>query len=229
MARLLLLKRAPPLLHSSLAGAMLALQKSKPALSVLQIGAFDGETYDPINSFLTEFQPFAVLLEPVPASFANLERVYAGYRSIMTVNAALADTTGTASMFCVDASFESSISLPALSSFRREVIESHEHDVPGISNAIREITVPTICASDLWNLFGEGKPDVLVIDTEGFDYQVMRLLGVPAIMPSIIYFEHRHLTHIEFREAMNVLTNADYRLILDSQDALAVSGGGSFP
>src|ERR1035441_5210930 len=51
------------------------------AITILQIGACDGVTNDPIHRHVEKGLNRAVLVEPNPLAFARLQKTYAGCRS----------------------------------------------------------------------------------------------------------------------------------------------------
>ncbi len=65
--------------------------------------------------------------------------------------------------------------------------------------------------------------DLLVIDTEGFDYEAIRLAlqnGLPNL-PRLIRYEHLHLSTADRRKCSELLAQHDYRLHRDGVDTIA--------
>jgi hypothetical protein len=53
---------------------------------------------------------------------------------------------------------------------------------------------------------------VLVIDTEGFDYQIIRQVDFKRIHPDIIVYEHKHLSRQDALACRQLLQKQGYAL-----------------
>jgi hypothetical protein len=69
------------------------------------------------------------------------------------------------------------------------------------------------------------KIDLLQIDTEGYDYEIIKMIDFHEIKPHIIHFEHRINAEVmsrdEFRECMNYLYANGYFVMMTYSDAVA--------
>jgi FkbM family methyltransferase len=225
-ARVLLRKRRPPALRATLHGALLDLQARVPRIAILQVGAYDGESFDPLRSFLREFPCRAVLVEPMRDSFTRLHALYAERPGITLINAAVTADGAPARMHRVSADFAGDRrTLGALTTTRREVLAWHESEFPGLADHIETFEVHGVSPGALLRLFDGGRPDVVVVDTEGFDWAILELLAVERIMPAVVYFEHKHLSAAELRDSVTTLAGAGYELVVSAQDVLATRRG----
>ena len=222
-AQVLRHKRRPPVVRSTLHGALLDLQSRADQIGILQIGAYDGESFDPLRSFLREFECQAVLVEPVQESFSRLRALYDRRAGITLVNAAITADGSPARLYRVSPDFDGDYrTLGALTTTRRDVLASHEQEFPGLSSHIEYFEVEGVSPDELLRLFDGGRPDVIVVDTEGFDWELLRLLVVDRIKPAVVYFEHKHLAAAELRESVATLTRAGYELVVDDGNVLAI-------
>ena len=62
--------------------------------------------------------------------------------------------------------------------------------------------------------------DVLQIDTEGYDYQVLRHFDFASSRPQVVMFEHRHLSQDDRDAADNLLVMHGYSLKRHEFDTL---------
>jgi hypothetical protein len=110
----------------------------------------------------------------------------------------------------------------ALASFRREVIAKHTPWIPDIESRISTIDVPTLTFESLCEAHGIRKIDLVQIDTEGYDYEVVKQIDLEKHEPAIVLYEHYHLQPEE-REACELhLENHGYRSISNFFDTLSV-------
>ena len=185
-------------------------------LTVVQIGSNDGSTGDPISLLLRENPSWrAVLVEPIPFLFERLRANSADLLDRATlVNAAISETSGTAELFFLSPAAKSRYpDLPAwfdqLGGFSRSHITSHfSHDV---SPFINSLTVPTYSLAQLLTHTRAENLSVLHIDTEGFDWKILRQLDLARHLPQVILFVYKHLPPDELAAASAFLASA-YRL-----------------
>ena len=59
-----------------------------------------------------------------------------------------------------------------------------------VESDIEEIVVNCMTIAEVLSNYEFGCPDVLVIDTEGYDYEILQDIDLSAILPILIRFEH---------------------------------------
>lgn len=68
-------------------------------------------------------------------------------------------------------------------------------------------------------------PAVVAVDTEGTDDIVLQSFSLEQRRPKLILFEHCHLSAERSARLRDRLLSADYRLLHDRHDALAIADG----
>ena len=63
--------------------------------------------------------------------------------------------------------------------------------------------------------------DVLQIDTEGYDYEIIKLFNVERRKPRIINFEHAHLSDDDWNACVSMLISTGYHVAVAGHDTLA--------
>jgi len=179
---------------------------------IIQVGAFDGLLSDPLSELLTKSYVTAFLLEPQPGPYRKLEERYTGNKRIKLVNSALSAKTGNDCMFTLDSSNGSAIA--SLSS-------SHILNFGKSKSSLENINVSTISASDLFVMTGWNGLDKLQVDTEGFDWQVIKFFFDIQVFPLVINFERMHLSRSQALESRDILSANDYSWIDLEYDCLA--------
>ena len=205
--------------------AELSLQRS--GLTVVQVGAFDGSSGDPLNCFL-QLAPNvrAILIEPQPIPFAVLKTRHAGNANVTTINAAVAAADGSCTLYVVEGQDPGDPWWsPQIASFSRDHLLRHAPSIPHLPERIRASEVPTLSPATLLREYRLPRIDALVVDTEGADWQIVQLFLDQNIRPKVIYFEWRHLAPETIASAVEILTGLGYRLEFLDVDLIAL---GSF-
>ena len=55
--------------------------------------------------------------------------------------------------------------------------------------------------------------DLLQIDTEGFDYEVLKMFDFKIFSPILVQFEYVHLSKNDYKNSVNLLSNNGYKTI----------------
>jgi FkbM family methyltransferase len=198
--------------------------KNGPSLSFVQIGANDGKSHDPLRRYVEEFGWSGVLVEPIPALFAELKENYRGQPQLRFENAAIAREDGEATIYAVRRNSSFPDWANELASFNKQVLLSHAPLVPGLESHVEAVTVPAMRITTLLKKHGIAGIDILQIDTEGFDYEILKMFDFSAVRPKIIQFEHKHLTRDERPQCLKLLVSQGYRFAQLEHDTVAYIG-----
>lgn len=208
-------------------------KKNKPVI-FLQIGANDGFIYDPLHKFIKRDNWRGIMLEPQPDVFREfLVKLHRKRPEIKVLNAALDLNDGKKNLFKL--TFSNERWATGLSSFNREVILKKVKDGSLIKHIKRQrITLPenpedaivseevmTISPETLLAKFGPGGFDLLAIDTEGFDYEILKMLDLDRISPEVILYEEVNFDKNTARECRKYLKSHGYTLQTIKKDVLA--------
>ena len=110
-----------------------------------------------------------------------------------------------------------------IASFSRDVILKQRRVVPNIGNYIDTLRVPTLSLETLVTKHKIGRIDLLQVDTEGFDYEILKMLWATPLRPPIINFESAHLNRTDKLACAEMLKRDGYRYLNVGQfDTLAV-------
>ena len=67
------------------------------------------------------------------------------------------------------------------------------------------------------------KIDLIHIDTEGYDYEVLKLFPFCTFQPRVVIFEHSHLSIADRQAAAKMLEGRGYKIAYYGADTLALS------
>lgn len=190
-------------------------------LFVLQVGANDGKRHDFLRPFLTAYRWHGLLLEPLPDIFTDLRGTYTGCENVTLVNAALADRDGELPFYRVKPGNNVPDGCHELGSFCREVVEKHVPMFPGAELTIEMEPVRAYSFKSLAEAFGINRLDIVVIDTEGYDFEILKFIDFKRLQPRLVIFEHVHLSHADQLAATVYLKDLGYTVhrLVKSGDA----------
>ena len=187
-----------------------------PGFFFVQVGAFDGITNDPINRMVTRHGWAGVLVEPQPAAFARLTTTYAEHPQLHLRNAAVGDRDGTVALHWVR---DAPAWVDQLASLSRDMVLRHDRPGLNFSGKITSTEVDVVTFDSL--LQGVDRVDLLQIDAEGSDGSLIQMFDFARWQPSIVQFEHRHLSLDEHEAALRRLIAHGYRVTIAPFDTLA--------
>lgn len=180
----------------------------------VKVGANDGITEDPLSDILLANTNWkGLLIEPVPYIFERLRTNFKESRRFIFEQVAIGVTAGEADFYYVDAKAREKISdLPPwydqLGSFDRSHIIKH------LGGMLEPLIIECkVQVSTLSNVFLRNKIrdiHLLQVDTEGYDYAVLRTLDFAKYSPLSIFIEHKHLSTTEKVEIIHLLHKHGY-------------------
>ena len=209
---------------------------AQPKISLIQVGAFVGDTEnDPIFRFLKNRPPerasTIVLIEPVAEFFEQLCHNYDTIPGVYFENVAVAESAGIREFYRLGVDpvqFGYPDWLSQISSLDPERMNSlwHHYDKNleyrrfWLDHRVVE-RVQCTTVMDLIHKYSIDELDLLQIDTEGYDYRILRSIDFSVLRPKYINYERVHLMDSE-KPCRIMLRKAGYRLIDHGLDTLAV-------
>ena len=196
----------------------------KGDFTVVQIGANDVITHDPIHKFIKRDDWKGVLLEPQPDVYHQyLKKIYAKNKGIHSVCAAIGEQDGTLPIYKIG--FSTMRWATGLASFSKEKIEKAFEDGIVTSNCRRfGIEIPTdkkqwiaaepvevISPASLIKKYDIKKIDLLQIDAEGYDLEVIRIFDIAKTQPQAIVFENVGLNAVDYQSCLALLETNGYK------------------
>ena len=194
-----------------------------PTVQVIQIGSHDGLANDPLDAHLSEQGGWkAVLVEPIPTFFSQLTAYRKDDPRFTLVCAAITDHNGKATMVTPQLKSDNHL-LGQASSLDPEHVRRHLLSASkGQSSTVELVEVDCITFQTLLDRCGIKQFDLLHIDAEGHDAVILRQVDIKAHSPSVVLFEHCHLSKADRKESFRTLRNAGFRVTRSHTDALAI-------
>lgn len=187
-------------------------------ITFVQIGAHDGESSDCVRPYVERYNWRGVLVEPQPRLF---ERLVSNYREceirLNFENVAISPIPNTVRLYAFnDPNLPDHATM--LATMNPEAIMGNGH---GYAGNIEAIDVPAMTLGQLFEKHQITSLDFLQIDTEGHDYEILKMLPSTGVKPTAIHFESAMLS-IPDREACNaMLSEMGYSLAFCGIDTVA--------
>lgn len=203
-----------------------------PSPFLVQVGAHDGKTDDPVAHLIRRHRLHALLVEPQPLAFRRLVENNRGEPRLVLENSLISDVDGDVKFYKAR---EDMPGLPPYllqsASLDRKRVESAvgwyrdenpQLDSETLDRIIEEVTVPSLTWESLLAKHRVSQLDILVLDTMGFDYQLLKAFPFELMKPDIIHFEHALLSAQDQMACVELLVAQGYSMAKVAVDTIAV-------
>lgn len=191
---------------------------------VLQIGANDGQDYDPLRRHLRLGRWHAWLLEPVPDIHRRLVENTRFLGRVTALNLAIGPEDGWLPFYRVTPARPGEVVPPwydKVGSFDRELIVDLARLWEPIVDRIEKTEVECVTVETLLDRYPIGVPDLVHVDAEGFDGQILGQIHDVGLRPGLLFYEHAHLA-AETEPTADRLRSSGYSLFVEGMDTLAI-------
>ncbi len=198
-------------------------------ISIFQVGA-----NDPLGELILNGveKIRALLIEPQRTAYSRLSQRYRQSPHVTCLNAAIDKEPGSRTMYSIEpqavAQKTGRILDDSIGSFDRQFVGRYlkrrlRNARPALSDfeveaLITEETVPTMTLKQAMEEAGILQPDVFLVDTEGFDGEIFWMALDAGLRPTLIQYEHKHLTADERQNLSEPLMREGYQLWADRSD-----------
>jgi FkbM family methyltransferase len=198
-------------------------KKQRNEIFFIQVGANDGQWGDRIYTFIRRDKWSGILIEPQKVIFERLLNNYKKRNNLFFENVAIDSTEGERNLFKI--SFTDSQWASGISSFIKNDIQKliDAGYVERMAKA-ESIKLPTkkeewICeekvkVQTLRNIIEKHqvkKIDLIIIDAEGYDFEIIKTIPFDYIKPGVIVYEHSHFNDDVKNECRSFLKNFGYK------------------
>jgi len=211
--------------HGNIKSILFAFAQKESNATFVQVGAHDGRSGDLIHDFVVDYPWRGIFIEPVPYLFERLVLNYKNYGDRFSFeNVAIDTSDGVKKFYAIRESDTNSIPgwHTQLGSFDKDNILKHAGSIPGLQELIYVIDVRTMTMRSLLEKNKMTNPQVIAIDTEGYDGVVVRSLLAEGIRPQILIFEHKHLSWWNYKTCASKLKELGYSVYKDGGNSIAV-------
>jgi FkbM family methyltransferase len=213
---------------------------NRPNFYFVQVGAHDGisNAFDVLHEHVIEFGLRGLLIEPQANVFMELKKNYGEQLGLQFENVAIGHANGTQQLYTIKGDLEFLAYVNQAASFNRnhlrKLLANHlrREATPTVVRRFKELgisiddcieaEVVTTCTFDsILGKHGINHIDLLQVDTEGFDYEVLKLANLAKYRPTLINYEHEHLSAGDQLECWRGLRGLGYRMFTHDGDTCA--------
>ncbi len=193
---------------------------------VVEVGANDGKTGDPLHHLIrSNRRSKALLIEPIPYLFERLQSTYSSSPHCVLANVAIAPASGTMPIYFIDP--EARDYFPELPSYFEELASFDIGKITSVlgdrgASLLRERIVRTLPLRALLAETSITNVDLLQIDTEGYDYEVLKTFPFDLSLPVLVCFEHSHLSESDRAAAISLMIRHGYSVEKWGKDFVCV-------
>lgn len=190
---------------------------------VIQIGSNDGHTRDPIYKYVVKNKWKGIFIEPVPYIFKKLKKTYKDFKGLTFENVAIGEKSGYKTFYRIKRNNNPNnpIWYDQLGSFKKEVVEKHRYEIPNFYKYLISEKIRCISLNKLLSKHKIFKINLLHIDTEGYDYEIIKHIPFGITKPKMILYEYLHLTKSDRNLCEKLLRENGYKLMSTNGDTLA--------
>jgi FkbM family methyltransferase len=198
-----------------------------PSAFFVEVGSNDGEKYDHLSAIIHSGAWSGIMVEPVPYVFERLRRNYGNHERVILENVAIADRDSHLPFYYlaqVDEREQRAVPdwYDAIGSFVLETILGHRDKIPDIENRIVRAEVPCMTFQSLCAKHGVEHVDFILVDTEGYDWEIIKNVDFSLHRPRLLIYEHFHLPADERAQCRRYLEGLGYETMEEGFDTFCL-------
>jgi FkbM family methyltransferase len=186
----------------------------------LQVGASGS---GPLRPYIRKYNFSGVFIEPQKYFFRKLKKMYSSEDNIKIHNAAIASEVGQKTLYSI--ANPDSKDMPEwareISSLDRNTLLHHADSIPNLKERIEQTQVDALHLMDIVKKEKLDNLDIIQIDVEGLDAEVVRMVNFDVVQPSIIQFEHKHLSSSAHSSVVDYLVSYGFEIGWTGPDTVA--------
>lgn len=195
--------------------------KEGEPFNCILVGANDGISHDDLYTFLIKRKTSGLAIEPLPDAYNQLKKNFALMPGMLTVRMAVHPYEKKVRLYHVNP--ERLSELPFWASGIASLNKDHhkKSDIPA-----EYMTFTEVEANHLMNIIEQytpnRQPDLMQIDTEGFDYEILKQIDFGQLKPRIIRYEYFCLNKEDEIASIKLLKSKGYFCFYDDIDVIGV-------
>lgn len=182
-----------------------------PNFFFVQVGANDGIRDDALRPCVLKYRLSGVLIEPLPDLFAKLQHNYEEVPGLHFENCAVGANSGQATIYRIREGAPVPDHAHGMASFSRSHLTARKHGIPGLDDHVVETTIAVRTLPEILAKHGNRPVSLLMIDTEGYDAEIVKMALDSGLRPAVIIYEHLHLPIATQADTLRRLKSEGYR------------------
>lgn len=194
------------------------LGRSQIKPSIVVIGAMDGHSFDDMAAYFSLYRWSGLFIEPIPYQFENLKRYHDSLNYIHSCkyeNCAIAEYDGTVEMLTIDTSaIENGLIHKCFGGMSAIYPPKNGLGSEGDAETVRQygkkIQVPCKTLNTVFTKHDITHIDIIQVDTEGWDWKILKQLDFKRYRPKLIRSEYINLDEKEKQEIIEYFSSKGY-------------------
>lgn len=189
----------------------------------VQIGSYDGVSNDYLHEYIKKFHLKGILIEPQKEVFELLRKNYISESQLILENVAITDHDGYVDLYGLTEQYRylGGDVAQQITSLDRKHIEKCISWDSDTSEVIESLRIPSLTLDSLLAKHEVKKVDLLQIDTEGHDYEILKTIDFQTLKPTMISYEHCHLSFEDKKASWELLRKNGYKMWIHYMDTIA--------
>ncbi|MBY0496928.1 MAG: FkbM family methyltransferase [Cyanobacteria bacterium] len=193
-----------------------------PNFFFVQVGANDGIRDDGLRPSVLKYRLKGVLIEPLPDLFAKLQHNYRDVAGLHFENCAVGASSGEARIYRVREGAPVPDHAHGMASFNRSHLTGRKHGIPGLDDHVVETTIAVRTLPEILAKYDNRHVSLMMIDTEGYDAEIVKMTLDAGIRPDVVIYEHLHLPIATQAATLKHLKSEGYRFQEAGYDTYAM-------
>lgn len=187
----------------------------------IQVGANDGVSFDFLYEFVIKRQSKGLVIEPIKEYYDELVKNYKNFTSILKINKAVHPTKKLIAIYKIDKNKSHKYPdwIKGIASLNR-----NHHKKTNIASD--DILSDQVNADSLMNILNNDYKykmvDLFQIDTEGFDFEVIKMIDFKIFKPSLIKYEFINLELNDIKECEDLIKRNGYFCFNEGGDTICI-------
>lgn len=197
----------------------------KKIKNFIQIGANDGHKNDLLHDYVKKNSLSGILVEPVTYNIEKLRKTYEGHNSkLIFEQVGIGDRNDILTFYSIANITDNEPTwYDQIGTFDKDTFIKNVEVVEGLLDRMMTENIQMITFQELISRNSIKNVDLLVIDTEGYDYKIINSIDFNKIRPKIVVFEKEWMRHYEIVRTNKMLLNLKYQIFDYGIDTIAVS------
>lgn len=187
----------------------------------IQVGANDGISFDFLFDFVITRKSNGIVIEPIKDYFTELVFNYSKYDNIKAVNKAVHPIEKKITVYKINENAKNNYPewVKGIAS-----LDPNHHKKTNIKSEdiIQEIVNSDTLENIIEDEYKFNNVDYIQIDTEGFDYEILKMVNFNKLKPSIIKYESVNLSDEGKKQAIILLKKEGYYVFNEMGDTIGI-------
>ncbi len=187
------------------------------------VGANDGAMGEELLPWAFRYDWRGVLIEPQEDMYQQLvQNTVPISDRVCCIRAAVDHEDGERILYRIKSDAEYPDWVKGIASFDRECLLKCKKWYKEIEKDIIESVVPCMTFDRALHQAGVSRYDILQIDTEGYDFEILKMARIDTVRPALIKYEYCHLSRTDWDKSVRYLIQHGYRIANDWRDVIAL-------